>query len=66
MIKRKITEVTEEYDSDGKLKSRVTTTTTEDDDNPYLSQYPYNWPPYPSTGYPAYPSYKTEFTCKGE
>ena len=52
MIKRTITEVVEEYGSDGLITRKTTTTTQEDDDNPPTQFIPYNpayWPPYQVT-----------------
>lgn len=47
MIKRKVTEVVEEYNDSGKLIRKTTTETTEDDDTP-TSTNPY----YPLWSYP--------------
>ena len=45
-MKRKVTTITEEYDKDGKIISKITET-VEEEDNGYI--YPQNVPTYPHT-----------------
>ena len=62
-MKRKVTTITEEYDNEGKLKTKITETTEEEDTGyiyPQIPTYPYTPWTYPTIGDPVY---KTEITC---
>jgi len=59
-MKRKVITITEEYDVDGKLKTRIVEEVEESDNYPIYPQIPYTPPTNPYI--PTHPGY-VEITC---